>query len=161
MDSKDLIIHTLALTPHIEGGYFRRTYESNHFTNNNQRAMSSIYYLLTNDSPIGFFHQNKSEIIHFFHTGSPIEYTLISPNGELTTQVLGPDLKQGHQFQLVVKGGYWKASQLLQGSYGLISESVCPGFEYADMKIASRKQMLTSYPALINKIEHLIKPSTD
>lgn len=158
MESKDLIIQSLELTPHIEGGYFRRTYESGHTTDNNKRAMSSIYYLLTNDSPIGFLHQNKSEIIHFFHAGSPIKYTLISPEGEVTTQVLGPDLMQGQRFQLVVKEGYWKASQLLKGSYGLISESVCPGFEYADMKIASKQQMLTSYPTLINDIEHLIKP---
>ena len=159
MDSKDFIIQSLGLVPHVEGGYFKRTFESDHITENNQRAMSSIYYLLTNDSPIGFFHQNKSEIIHFFHAGSPIEYTLVSPDGELTTQVLGPDLKQGHQFQLVVKGGYWKASQLLEGGYGLISESVCPGFEYADMNIASKNQLHTSYPALIDQIEHLIKPS--
>lgn len=160
MDSKDLIIHSLKLTPHIEGGYFRRTYESEHSAGNHKRAMSSIYYLLTNDSPIGFLHQNKSDIIHYFHAGSAIKYTLISPDGEITTHVLGPDLAQGHQFQLVVKGGHWKASQLLEGSFGLISESVCPGFEYTDMTIASRRQMQTSYPALINRIELLIKPPT-
>lgn len=160
MDSKDLIIQSLGLTPHIEGGYYKKTYESDYTIDNNQRAMSSIYYLLTNDSPTGFFHQNKSDIIHFFHAGSPIEYTLISPHGELITRVLGPNLSQGHQFQLEVKGGYWKASQLLKGDYGLISESVCPGFEYADMTIASRSQMLTSYPALLNRIEHLIKSPT-
>lgn len=158
MNSKELIIRSLALEPHIEGGYFRRTYESNHVTGSNQRAMSSIYYLLTNDSPIGFFHQNQSDIVHFFHSGSPIEYTLISPTGELTTQLLGPDLAQGHQFQLVVKGGYWKASRLLKGSFGLISESVCPGFEYTDMEIASKSQMQTLCPDLVNKLEHLIKP---
>ena len=119
--------------------------------------MSSIYYLLTDDSPIGYFHQNHSDIIHYFHAGSPIEYSLISPEGVLTKHILGPDLSQGQQFQLAVKGGYWKASKLLAGPYGLISEAVCPGFEYADMKIASKRQMQSSYPDLFRNIEHLIK----
>ncbi|MFD2231628.1 cupin domain-containing protein [Alkalimarinus sediminis] len=158
--SKALIIQTLGLSPHIEGGYFKRTFESESLMGNHKRAMSSIYYLLTDDSSTGFLHQNQSDIIHFFHSGSPIEYTLISPEGVISTHILGPDLSKGHQFQLVVKGGYWKASQLLEGSFGLISESVCPGFEYADMIIASRAQMQQSYPTLIDRIEHLIKPTT-
>lgn len=160
MDNKDSIIQSLKLSAHIEGGYFRRTYESRQSTESNRPAMSSIYYLLTDDSPIGFFHLNKSDIVHYFHAGSPIEYTIISTDGKLTKKILGPDLEKGQQFQLTVKGGYWKASQLLTGSYGLISESVCPGFEYADMRIASKALMKTSYPALINQIEHLIKPSS-
>ncbi|UZE95669.1 cupin domain-containing protein [Alkalimarinus alittae] len=154
MISKDFIIKSLALTPHIEGGYFKRTYESALKTENTQSAMSSIYYLLTDDAPTGFFHQNKSDIAHYFHSGSPIKYTMISPNGELTTNILGPDL----EFQLIVKGGYWKASQLLTGCYGLVSEAVCPGFEYSDMKIASIELMQSSYPTHINEIKHLIKP---
>ncbi|WP_250656705.1 cupin domain-containing protein [Alkalimarinus coralli] len=157
MLNKHSIIQRLGLEPHIEGGYFRRTFESTHSTQHNQLAMSVIYYLLTNDSPIGAFHQNKSDIIHFYHSGFPIEYTLISPEGQLTRYILGPNLEDGQQFQLLVEGGYWKASRLLEGDYGLISESVCPGFEYSDMQIASQKQMQSLYPALFDEIKHLIK----
>ncbi len=157
MPSKKEIIQTLGLTHHVEGGYFKRVFESNILTSNNQLALSTIYYLLTDESPIGYFHQNKSDIIHFFHSGSAIEYTLISPEGRLTTHILGPHLELGHQFQLTVKGGVWKASQLLSGEYGLISEAVCPGFEYPDMKIASRKEFEECFPLLLNNIQQLIK----
>ncbi len=157
MPSKASLIKNLKLEPHIEGGYFRRTFESPHRTEEQRLAMTSIYYLLTDEAPIGHFHKNRSDIIHFFHSGSPITYHLLSPTGVLTQTTLGPDPDQGHQFQLLVKGGYWKASQLSEGEYGLISEAVCPGFEYSDMQLASKELFLAQYPALLSGLEHLIK----
>ncbi len=60
------LIRKLQLQPHVEGGYYRRTYNSQHNSGEPQRSlMSSIYYLLTDDSPIGYFHRNQSDIIHY------------------------------------------------------------------------------------------------
>lgn len=160
MVDKTTLIRSLGLTPHIEGGYFKRTFQSELKAASGQRAMSSIYYLLTDDAPTGYFHQNKSDIIHFFHLGSPIEYTMVSPEGILTKEILGPDINEGHHLQLLVRGGDWKASRLLTGSYGLISESVCPGFEYSDMRMASEPLFNTLYPSLLENIKHLIKPAS-
>ena len=162
MQNKESIIRTLKLEPHIEGGYFKRTFESPTQTSTNRPAMSSIYYLLTNDTPIGYLHQNKSDIIHFFHSGSPIKYSIVSPDGELITKVLGSDLEQGHLPQFMVKGGYWKASELVQKEaslkdFGLISEAVCPGFEYKDMQLAKLKTFAKSHPSLVKPLMHLIK----
>ena len=162
MQDKESIIRTLKLEPHIEGGYFRRTFESSVHTLSNQAAMSSIYYLLTNETPIGYLHKNKSDIIHFFLSGSPIKYYIVSPEGKLSTKILGSDLEQDHQLQLVVKGGDWKASQLmLEGKscmdFGLISEVVCPGFEYKDMRLATMNILTEGHPSLVKQLEHLIK----
>ena len=162
MQDKESIIRKLKLEPHIEGGYFRRTFESSVHTLSNQAAMSSIYYLLTNETPIGYLHKNKSDIIHFFHSGSPIKYYIVSTDGKLTTKILGSNLEQGHQLQLMVKGGDWKASQLiLEGEsfmdFGLISEVVFPGFEYKDMQLATIDILTKGHPSLVKQLEHLIK----
>lgn len=108
--------------------------------------MTSIYYLLTAQSRIGHWHRNKSDILHFFHLGEPITYYLIDPEGHLQSVVMGPDPSKGHVLQLAVKGGTWKASHLPMGSYGLISEAVSPGFEYADMTLGARELLLARFP---------------
>ncbi len=145
------VIDTLGLEAHVEGGYYRRTFQADHRppieTDDGPRyAMTSIFYLLTADSPIGHWHLNRSDILHYYHLGSPVYYYLIYPDGRLETAVLGPDLKAGQQLQLVVRGGVWKASHLPEGPYGLISEAVSPGFEYRDMTLGERAALLADFP---------------
>ena len=108
--------------------------------------MTSIFYLLTADSPVGQWHLNRSDIVHYFHLGSPLHYYLIHPDGRLETAVLGPDLAAGQRLQLTVPGGVWKASHLPAGDYGLISEAVSPGFEYEDMQLGERSTLLQAFP---------------
>jgi len=136
------VIRQLDLAPHpTEGGYFRRTYASELVLNPNTDAqrptMSSIYYLLTTDSPQGKWHKNKSDILHYFHGGGAIEYRIIAPNGQHAVYTLGGDLDQQQVLQLLVPGGYWKHAQLVSGRFGLLSEAVSPGFDFKDNEIAS------------------------
>ena len=147
----DALIEALALEPHVEGGYFRRTFQADHreriATEHGERfTMTSIYYLLTADSRVGHWHLNRSDILHFFHLGSPVTYYLIYPDGRLETVVLGPDPSRGHRLQLAVPGGTWKASHLEEGSYGLISEAVSPGFEYEDMTLGNAAALSAEFP---------------
>lgn len=149
--TKQQLINQLQLERHIEGGYFKRTYQSDDQptidTKMGQRLrISSIYYLLTDDAPLGRWHLNQSDILHYFHLGEPIRYCLIDQEGHLSTHLLGPDPSLGHKLQLAVKGGTWKASRLDRGSYGLLSEAVCPGFDYQDMTLGERAQLLTQFP---------------
>jgi predicted cupin superfamily sugar epimerase len=84
--------------------------------NGGQRhLMTSIYYLLTKDSPIGHFHLNQSDIVHYYHLGSPIQYSLIFPDGTLNTVVMGSDVIAGQCLQLHVPGGVWKANEWFSG----------------------------------------------
>jgi predicted cupin superfamily sugar epimerase len=110
--SADELIQSLGLEGHVEGGYYRRTYEATDIarlpTQDGERfSMTSIYYLLTAAGPIGHFHRNRSDIVHYYHLGDPIEYVLIHPNGELQTVVMGPDPRLGQQLQMTVVGGTW------------------------------------------------------
>lgn len=148
---RDTVIRELGLEPHVEGGYFKRTFQADHRPGIDTPAgerftLTSIYYLLTREAPTGHWHLNRSDILHFWHLGAPVEYYLIHPDGRLETAVLGPDLAAGQQLQLVVRGGVWKASHLPAGGYGLISEAVSPGFDYADMALGERAELLSRFP---------------
>ena len=144
----------LNLEPHVEGGYFRQTFKADHrpniATENGDRVtMTSIYYLLSADSPVGHFHMNQSDIMHYFHTGDPITYYMLKPDGSLQTTILGPDPTKGHQMQMMVKGGTWKASKIATDAkfgYGLIGEAVAPGFDYADMQLGKTAMLLKQFP---------------
>lgn len=147
------VVEALGLEGHVEGGYYRRTYEASHrdkiSTDEGDRfLMTSIFYLLAAESPVGHFHLNRSDIVHYFHLGDPIEYFLIYPDGRLETVTMGHDITRGQQLQLTVKGGVWKASRLTSGShgYGLISEAVSPGFDFADMTLGEASQLSEQFP---------------
>jgi uncharacterized protein len=147
------IVAALDLEPHVEGGFYRRTFQSDRqamieTTGGRRYAMTSIYYLLTGASPVGHFHLNKSDIIHYYHVGDAIQYFLIYPDGTLNTVVMGSDVTAGQCLQLHVPGGVWKASHLMDGpaAYGLISEAVSPGFDFADMQLGCRRTLSELFP---------------
>ena len=147
------LIKALDLDGHVEGGFFRRTFEATDTpripTEGGDRfSMTSIFYLLTSGGPVGHFHMNRSDIVHYFHLGDPIDYFLIHPNGRLEMLTMGPNPVEGHLLQMTVPGGIWKASRLQTGpiGYGLISEAVSPGFDYGDMKLGSQQTLVNSFP---------------
>ena len=160
--NKRQLIEKLSLEPHVEGGYFSRTYSSELKTaipsNSKSRCLlSSIFYMLTDDSPIGYLHKNKSDIIHYFHGGSPLSYLIIHPDGNLERRMLGTDLDQGQQLQLIVHGGCWKATELVSGEFGLISEAVSPGFDYEDMELAEAETIKNQFPQCWDKIAKYVR----
>jgi predicted cupin superfamily sugar epimerase len=158
------LIDALGLEEHQEGGYFRQTYKADHLrkvtTESGDRTlMTSIYYLLTQSSPLGRFHLNKSDIVHYFHYGDPIRYHMIYPDGQYKAVTLGQNLKQGQQLQYTVPGGVWKASKLnIEDPYGfgLIGEAVAPGFEYPDLVIAKEGELISAFPQHKDLIKGLI-----
>lgn len=161
MNKQDLIKH-LSLTKHTEGGYFAESYRSKISISTNRAGsdrniLTSIYYLLTDDRPIDHWHRNQSDIIHYFQAGSAITYFLLNPSGELTRTKLGLDLTQGEVPQLLVPGGYWKAAVLETGEFGLLGESVAPGFDYRDMEIAQADSFQASFPELWSELSPYIK----
>lgn len=152
--TKSDYIRALSMHRHREGGYFAETYRNDMSIGTDRpgkdgmRSIGTcIYYMLTDDEPKGYLHRNLSPIVHFFHAGAPMTYWLLSETGQIERHVLGPDLAAGETLQLMVPGGTWKCSELHPGgSFGLLSESVTPGFEYEDSRIASRDELLALFP---------------
>ena len=154
-----LLIEQLGLEPYPEGGFFKRTYTAASDTSVAGKTarpyMTSIFYLLEANAPVGRMHSNRSDIVHYWQGGGALRYTLISPDGEFEQIVMGANLAAGEQLQLTVKGGWWKASELISGEYGLISEAVCPGFDYADHQFASPHLIQSLCPLHWQDIKHL------
>jgi len=136
-------ITTLNLQPHIEGGYFVETDRDkllvpNPFqnlpllanatskdTSTTRHASTTIYYLLTPKSPVGYFHRNRGRTVHTLHRGRG-RYVLlhVDQRDEQTgrvpveTFVVGQDIERGERVQWIVEGGKFKASFLLPDSGG-------------------------------------------
>lgn len=151
MVDKHNLIQKLSLQKHPEGGYYSEIYRSGMMIETDRvgqqrSAMTSIYYLLTDDSPIDYFHLNKSDIMHYFQMGSPVTYFLILPNKTLQKCKLGLDLDNGETPQLLVPGGYWKAAVLEEGEFGLLGEAVAPGFDFQDMELAEPENFRQQFP---------------
>lgn len=158
---KQQLIESLQLSPHVEGGYFRRTYCSPRTTADtpSRAYMSSIFYLLTDDSPTGHLHCNRSDIVHYYQGGGVLRYSLLHDDGRTEQVLMGPDLSAGQQWQLTVPGGTWKASELVSGEWALISEAVCPGFDFADMQLATLATLQKLQPQRWQQFRHLIRES--
>ena len=120
--------------------------------------------MLTLDSPIDHLHLNSSDIVHYYHHGLPIKYTLISPDGDCSSIVLGTDLTAGHQLQFADPAGSYKAAELQctedsAADYGLISEAVVPGFDYADWSMATMDDVKRLAPQNWEAYKHLVSKS--
>ncbi|KAI0302357.1 RmlC-like cupin domain-containing protein [Multifurca ochricompacta] len=133
------LISDLKLIPHPEGGYYAETDRQavdvpSPYANGAPRSLATtIFYLLTADSPCSVIHMNKSVTMHVHHIGRA-EYTLIAPS-----------LEKGRPptRQLLVGTGVWKMSRLLdvdlkgphlERTGCLITEVVVPGFNWEDHK---------------------------
>ncbi|KAJ1641450.1 RmlC-like cupin domain-containing protein [Pavlovales sp. CCMP2436] len=101
----------LGLIPHPEGGYFLETYRAGaapmasrgQTDGGTRNSLTSIYYLLTPESPRQWWANNMSDHVHYFHGGGDLVYRVIEKDGSLHTHTLGPACPQ-----LVVRGGSYK-----------------------------------------------------
>ena len=158
--TKEQVIEQLNLSHHFEGGYFRQSFKADHrdkvTTSRGERTtMTAIYYMLTNDNSIDHFHTKYSDGIEFYHMGSPVTYHMIYPDGHYEKVVVGPDIANGQQLQLAVPGGTFKAAELTDGDYGLVSEAVSPGWEPEDMIEVFQHELLEKFPQHKALIERL------
>lgn len=172
----DQLIQALQLAPHREGGYFRRTYESklsipitNTGEDDSKREvqrliMTSIYYLLTSSNPKIVLGRNKSDVIHYYHLGSPVDFIIVRPDGRLVRETLGPEILSGQKLQVVIEGGSWRCAcihdaikQETRGEgFTLTSEAVAPGFDYDDNHMATEEEIKRELPHLWDELRTFI-----
>lgn len=162
MPTADQLIRHLALQPHPkEGGYFRETYRAADSSPASPRyvgprcASTAIYYLLTPNTFSALHRLQTDEVFHFY-LGSPVRMLQLGPDGHGRSIVLGPDVLNGQQLQLVVPRGVWQGSLLEPGGeFALLGCTVAPGFEYVDYDSGDRQTLLDQYPAFADLIHKL------
>lgn len=142
------VIKQLNLVPlPEEGGFFRETYRHPDCT--------AIYYLISPDSFSGLHWVDQEEIFHFY-AGAPVEMFQIDKNGEGKKIIIGNDIFHGHHPQVIVPGGTWQGTRLLNShpnSWALLGCTVAPAFEYKNFHIETRATLQQKYPHLSKDIE--------
>ncbi|KAL6249195.1 hypothetical protein RBB50_004258 [Rhinocladiella similis] len=198
-------ISALSLQAHIEGGFFAETDRdallipnpfqnlpllanatSQKDTSATRSASTTIFYLVSPTSPVGYFHRNRGRTVHTLHRGRG-RYVLLhvdrrDEQGRVPVEsfVVGQDIERGERLQWIVDGGKFKASFLLpddknshtaaeglsNGGEGtgvsekglLISETVVPGFEYSDHDFLTAEGMVEYLdPKEIEELKWLLK----
>jgi predicted cupin superfamily sugar epimerase len=123
----------LALERHVEGGHYRRIYESTSSLpfgddQRNRPVATSIYYLLC-AGEISRWHRVDADEIWHWYEGEPLEMLRFDPRDrQLSRHRLGPvDHESAPAF--VVPAGCWQAARPL-GAYALVGCTVAPGYEW-------------------------------
>lgn len=159
MLTADAIIAALNLRPHpVEGGYFRETYRCPDTLDGPRGKRSlgtAIYYLLTPNS-VSALHRLPTDEIYHFYLGDPIRMLQLEPNGTSRTIEIGSEVLAGRQPQLVVPGGVWQGSHLIDGGrFALLGATMAPGFDYADYEAGRREALARQFPEWTELIHRL------
>ncbi len=163
------LIESLGLRPlPIEGGYFRETFRASETISRealpdrydrDKALCSAIYYLLTSDpGSFSAFHRLPTDEIYHFYLGDPIEMTLLYPDGEDASAVLGRDLLAGQHVQFVVPRDVWQGARLLPGGrFALLGTTMAPAFDFRDYIGGARGDLVDRYPHRADRIRRLTR----
>lgn len=153
--SSDYWIHTLDLTAHPEGGYFKETYRSpDHIGaaglperyQAERPCAAAIYFLLPGDQ-VSKFHRLKCEELWCHHLGESLTLYLLEASGSLRCVKLGPRLDEGEQPQILIPHSVWFGAKVnKKNSYSLITCFTAPAFDFDDFELAERQSLLQFYP---------------
>jgi len=148
-------ISKLGLEPHPEGGYFKRTFESQEQITDQELTVdfegkrmlyTSIYFLLTSND-VSHFHRLQSDELWYYHAGSPLTIHIIDEDGVYKEIKLGINLDQGEVPQaLVPKNSIFGSSVMDKDTFSLVGCMVSPGFEYKDFELFTQNELLLEYP---------------
>ena len=109
---------------------------------------TAIHYLLP-AGQVSMLHRIRSDELWHFHMGDALEVIDITPDGALTTTVLGHDVAAGETLQSVVPAGRWFGARLArpaEDAFALVGCTVAPGFDFADFEMADRDAILNAFP---------------
>jgi predicted cupin superfamily sugar epimerase len=73
---------------------------------------------------------------------------VIEPLGDHRLLRLGADLDKGKSFQALVPAGCWFGARVEKpDSFALVGCTVAPGFDFTDLEMGSREELIRRYPA--------------
>ena len=95
-------VRRLDLEPHVEGGYYRRVYESEVRLPDGTRSASAIYYLLGAGERSRLHRVGRDEL-WCYHSGRSLDLWFVGEEG-VTVRRLGPNVEEGECPQLLAPG---------------------------------------------------------
>ncbi len=151
------VIKKLNLEPlPVEGGYFRRFYESEFLHSDQRPHASAIHYLVTRQSFSSLHRLKTAEEIFIFCAGDPVEQIQLSHHG-IEHYRMGTKLQSNHRTQVVVPANRWQGTKLVSGgTWALLCTIVVPAYLPQDCEFANREELISLFP----KHEKVIKDFT-
>ncbi len=130
--SAEAVAATLDLSPHPEGGWFRRTYR--HTDELNQRPIASaIYYLLSGEVRSHWHRLDADELWHWYG-GAPLKLWISETRTLETSVILGPNIIDGEEPQRLVSKDTWQCCQP-KGNWTLVGCTVSPAFSFSGFEM--------------------------
>jgi predicted cupin superfamily sugar epimerase len=149
-----------------EGGYFAETYRSGveipanalpEYYRDARALGTAIYYLLTPDT-FSALHRLPADEIYHFYLGDPVEMFLIRQDGSSDTRILGQNILENMELQVVVPEGVWQGSRLLPGGqFALLGTTMSPAFDPGDYEPGRRDELIKAFPHLRQEITDLTR----
>jgi uncharacterized protein len=159
--TKEEIIQDLGLQPlPHEGGYFaqiERTQDkiSCRLQSNGLEVLrprlTEILFLV-GGADFSAFHSLEFDEVYKFEQGSACELVQISQRGVLSKTELCPERPQ-----VCVPAGVYQGLSS-KGEWSLVRATMSPGFEYEDLTVPSRSELLAKFPKLQREVESLSRP---
>lgn len=153
------LVDQLQLQPHIEGGFYRETYRSKESINNAQeqeRQLSTLIYFLLPSGRYSKFHKIASDEIWLYHQGAPVAIHLLLEDGTHKIEVLGQDIDNGQQLQVIIPAGTLFGAEVVgQNTFALSACMVSPGFDFADFQLLEKDELIEMFPQHASIIKHI------
>ena len=130
------LIRTLDLSPHTEGGYYKRLYASPKQVEVNgllRPALTSISFLLT-EGVVSRWHRVDATEVWDWQEGSALELLMFDAQSKSLSRAQLDTSARGGQLIQVVPAGIWQSARS-HGDYTLVNCSVSPGFMWSGLEI--------------------------
>lgn len=147
----DLLIHSLGLKPHPEGGFYAETFRADLQVpaHGGSRAASTAIYFLLRAQDVSAFHRVRSDEVWHHYAGDALELLLLEARGALQRLRLGQDLAGGERPQAVARAGVLQGARVSPGGahgFALCGCTVAPGFDFADFELPDRETLRAQFP---------------
>jgi predicted cupin superfamily sugar epimerase len=129
-----VLIETLQLQPHREGGWYRETWRA--AASDGTRGSASAIYFLLEKGQSSHWHRVDAQEMWLWHAGHPISLsTAPADTGPVSSIRLGPRLLDGQTVQHLIQAGDWQAAQADIG-WALMTCVVSPAFTFEGFSLA-------------------------
>lgn len=128
------MVDRLALEPHPEGGWFRRTWTAPDADGARRGSGSSILYLVEGGAGSRWHRIDASELWQHA-AGAAVELSTWPGTGEVVSCAVGADVLGGELSQHVVEPGVWQSARS-RGAWSLVVCVVVPEFRDEGFELA-------------------------
>ena len=129
----------------MEGGYFIETYRTQEKCGD--RSLSTAIYFLLTDETFSEMHRLPGDEMFHFYYGDPVEHIQLFPDGSGKILTIGNDIAAGHEPQMLVSGGVWQGSRLVEGGkLALMGTTMSPGFDFNDYESGDSEVLVAAFP---------------